>query len=200
MFVQAVSEKTILRNRPTRNKNCLWWPCLVMDRNKMSNLYKEPSIDASYQVSVNLGKVFQRRRFKCEKLTDGQQTPSDDKVTKDHMNFGQMSWKSIKLSRKPSNEHSYQLWFQRKRHLWPLVSCVYFFRSTKKHKHSRRPSNEYSYQGWFQWTVYDPVVSEKIMGLLCSWSYDSWIYNYPISAYHHKHCEFDPNSAKNKIL
>jgi hypothetical protein len=35
----------------------------VMDRNKMSNLYREPSIDASYQVSVHLAKRFQRRRF-----------------------------------------------------------------------------------------------------------------------------------------
>jgi hypothetical protein len=30
----------------------------------MSNLYREPSIDASYQVSVHLAKQFQRRRFK----------------------------------------------------------------------------------------------------------------------------------------
>jgi hypothetical protein len=29
----------------------------------MSNLYREPSIDASYQVSVHLAKWFQRRRF-----------------------------------------------------------------------------------------------------------------------------------------
>jgi hypothetical protein len=36
----------------------------------MSNLYREPSIDASYQVSVHLAERFQRRRFKCEKLTD----------------------------------------------------------------------------------------------------------------------------------
>jgi hypothetical protein len=34
-----------------------------MDRDKMSNLYREPSIDASYQVSVHLAKRFQRRRF-----------------------------------------------------------------------------------------------------------------------------------------
>jgi hypothetical protein len=39
-----------------------------------------PSIDASYQVSVHLAEGFQRRRLKCEKLTDdGQQTPSDGK-------------------------------------------------------------------------------------------------------------------------
>jgi hypothetical protein len=36
----------------------------------MSNLYIGSSIDASYQVSVNLALRFQRRRVKCEKLTD----------------------------------------------------------------------------------------------------------------------------------
>jgi hypothetical protein len=35
----------------------------VNDRHKMSNPYREPSIDASYQVSVHLTKRFQRRRF-----------------------------------------------------------------------------------------------------------------------------------------
>jgi hypothetical protein len=34
-----------------------------MDRDKMSNRYSGPSIDASYQVSVHLAKQFQRRRF-----------------------------------------------------------------------------------------------------------------------------------------
>jgi hypothetical protein len=36
---------------------------LLMDRDKMSILYREPSIDASYQVSVHLAKQFQRRKF-----------------------------------------------------------------------------------------------------------------------------------------
>jgi hypothetical protein len=35
----------------------------VNDRDKMSNPYREPSIDASYQVSVDLAKRIQRRRF-----------------------------------------------------------------------------------------------------------------------------------------
>ena len=60
-FVQAVSEQKILRNRLIRNKNCLWWPCLLMDQEKISNLYRGPSIDVSYQVSVYLAKRFQRR-------------------------------------------------------------------------------------------------------------------------------------------
>ena len=52
-------------NRPIRNKNCLWWPCLVMDHNKMGFINTEPFIhvDASYQVSVHMTKQFQRRRF-----------------------------------------------------------------------------------------------------------------------------------------
>ena len=45
-------------------------PVAAMDRDEMSNLYRRPSIDASYQVSVQLAEGFQRRRLKCEKLTD----------------------------------------------------------------------------------------------------------------------------------
>jgi hypothetical protein len=52
------------RNQPIRNKNCLWWPCLLTDRDEMSNFYRGHAIDASYQVSVHLAKRFQRRRFK----------------------------------------------------------------------------------------------------------------------------------------
>jgi hypothetical protein len=32
--------------------------------------HRGPSIDASYQVSLHLAEGFQRRRLKCEKLTD----------------------------------------------------------------------------------------------------------------------------------
>jgi Zn-finger protein len=56
-------EETIFRNQPIRNKNCLWWPCLLMNRDDMSNLYRGLSIDASYQVSVHLARRFQRRRI-----------------------------------------------------------------------------------------------------------------------------------------
>ena len=72
--------KRFFRNRPIINKNCLWRPCLLTDQNEMSILYRGPSIDASYQVSVHLAKGFQRWRLKCEKLThDGGRTPSDGK-------------------------------------------------------------------------------------------------------------------------
>jgi hypothetical protein len=79
-FGQEVSEKKIFKNRPIRNKTCLWWSCLLMVHDEMSNLYRGPSIDAPYQVSVHLAEEFQRRGLKCEKLTDDRQrTPSDGK-------------------------------------------------------------------------------------------------------------------------
>ena len=55
--------RRFFRNQPIRNKNCLLRPCLLMDRDEMSTLYRGPPIDASYQVSVHLAKQFQRRRF-----------------------------------------------------------------------------------------------------------------------------------------
>jgi hypothetical protein len=36
---------------------------LLTDQDEMSNLYRGPSIDAFYQVSVQLAKQFQGRRF-----------------------------------------------------------------------------------------------------------------------------------------
>jgi hypothetical protein len=34
--------------------NCLWRSCLLSDRDEMSNRYRGPSIDASYEVSIHL--------------------------------------------------------------------------------------------------------------------------------------------------
>jgi hypothetical protein len=58
-----------------------------MDQDEMSNLYRGPSIDASYQISVHLAVGFQRRRLKCEKLKDdGCQV-----MAKAHVAFGKVS-------------------------------------------------------------------------------------------------------------
>jgi hypothetical protein len=57
-FGQAVSEEKNFLNQPIRNKSRLWWPCLLTDRDEMSNLYRGYSIDASYQVSVHLAEEF----------------------------------------------------------------------------------------------------------------------------------------------
>jgi hypothetical protein len=68
-LTKRFQRKRFFRNQLIRNKNCLWWPCLLTDWDEMSNLHRGPSINASYQVSVHLAKGFQRRRLKCEKLT-----------------------------------------------------------------------------------------------------------------------------------
>ena len=86
-FVKVVSEEKIFLNQPIRNKNCLWRPSLLMDRDEMSILYRGPSIDASYQVSVHLAEGFQRRRLKCEKLTDDR----CQVMAKAHIAFGKVS-------------------------------------------------------------------------------------------------------------
>ena len=64
MFVNGIGTKWVLfiEDRPQmlptkfqiiwpsgfRGEELLWWPCLLMDWDGMSNLYREPSIDASY--------------------------------------------------------------------------------------------------------------------------------------------------------
>jgi hypothetical protein len=55
-FGQTVSEEKNLKNHPIRNKNRLWRPCLLMDWEKNSIIYRGPHIDDTYQVSVHLAK------------------------------------------------------------------------------------------------------------------------------------------------
>ena len=67
-LAKRLQRKSCIRNRPTRNKNCLWWPCLLMDWDKMSTCNRGLSIDASYQVSVHLAKRFQKKRIKNQPI------------------------------------------------------------------------------------------------------------------------------------
>jgi hypothetical protein len=47
-LAKLCQSRRFFRNWPIRNKKRLWWPCLLMDRDGMSNIYRGPSIDASY--------------------------------------------------------------------------------------------------------------------------------------------------------
>ena len=67
--------RIFFRNQPISNKNCLWWTCLLTDRDEMSILYRGPSIAATYQVSVHLTKRFQRRRFFYESTNQQHELP-----------------------------------------------------------------------------------------------------------------------------
>ena len=44
-FGQAVSEEKNIEIPPIRNKNRLWWPCFLMNRDRRSNLNRGLSID-----------------------------------------------------------------------------------------------------------------------------------------------------------
>ena len=39
-LVKRLQRIRFFRNQPIRNKNCLWRPCFITDRDEMSNLYK----------------------------------------------------------------------------------------------------------------------------------------------------------------
>jgi hypothetical protein len=62
-WARQFQRRRFFRYRPIRNKNYLWWPCLLTDQDDMSNLHRGNSIDASRHASINLAKQFQRRRF-----------------------------------------------------------------------------------------------------------------------------------------
>jgi hypothetical protein len=56
-LAKQFQRRRFFRNQPIKNKNCLWKPCLLTDWDEMSNPYRGPSIDASYQVTVHLVKL-----------------------------------------------------------------------------------------------------------------------------------------------
>ena len=43
-LARQFQRRNVFRYRPIRNKNCLWWPCLLTDRDEMSNLHRGHSI------------------------------------------------------------------------------------------------------------------------------------------------------------
>jgi hypothetical protein len=63
-LAKRFQRRRLFRNQPIRNKNCLWWPCLLVDRDEMSNRNGGLSIDASYQVSVHMAKRFRGEESK----------------------------------------------------------------------------------------------------------------------------------------
>jgi hypothetical protein len=67
-LTKQFQRRRFFNNQPIRNKNRLWRPCLLTDWDEMSNLYRGPSIDASYHVSIHLAKRFQSKKSSPLKL------------------------------------------------------------------------------------------------------------------------------------
>ena len=73
-FGKSVSEDKIFRNRPIRNKNCLWQPYLLMDQNEMSNFIEVTSHNCilpsfgSFGKAVSEDKIFQKSTSQKQEL------------------------------------------------------------------------------------------------------------------------------------
>ena len=150
-LAKQFSEEKIFRNQPIRNKNCLWRPCLLTDRDEMSNLYRGPSKDVSYLVTVHLAKRFQRRRIKNQPIRNKNRLWRPCLLTdRDEMSI---------IYRGPSIDVSYQVSvhlakrFQRRRYLKICqsetnlpVAAMFVNGSDEMSKLYRGPSIDASYQ------------------------------------------------------
>ena len=93
-----------------------------MDQEEISNLWRGPSIDASYQVSSHLAKWFQRKRFKCEKLTDRRQT-TDAKW------WQKLTWSLVRWAK---NEKKIFNWIDRMWFRLLILKCLLDIRNLGK--------------------------------------------------------------------
>jgi hypothetical protein len=98
-LAMRLQRRRFFRNRPTKNKNCLWQPCLLMYHDEMSNLNRGPSI-----ALVHLAMRLQRRRFFRNRPTRNKNCLWQQCLLTYH---DEMS----NLYRRPSIDASYQLQF-----------------------------------------------------------------------------------------
>jgi hypothetical protein len=82
-LVKRFQRRRFFRNHPIRNKNCLWWPYLLTDRDEMSNHNRGLSIDTSYQVSGHRQFLFLIGRFL--KIFSETTLPNEQKLGRKHI-------------------------------------------------------------------------------------------------------------------
>jgi hypothetical protein len=79
-WLGGVSDKKILlKFQPMRTHYGPWQPCRISNQHQKHKSGRGPSNEHFWQVWFNSVQWFQRRRFKCEKLTDGQRMLTHDK-------------------------------------------------------------------------------------------------------------------------
>ena len=71
--------RRFLKFQPIRTRYWPWQPCWISDLHQKHKSSRGPSNEHLWQVWLKSVQWFQRRRVKCEKLTDGQRTLTHDK-------------------------------------------------------------------------------------------------------------------------
>ena len=72
-MAKQFQRRRFFRNRSIRNKNCMWWPCLLTDRDEMSNLQRTfhrcflPSFD-SFGQAVSEEKILFKSTYQKQEL------------------------------------------------------------------------------------------------------------------------------------
>jgi hypothetical protein len=70
-----------------------WQACWISNQHQKHKSGRGPSNEHFWQVWLKSVQRFQRRKFKCEKLTDGRLH-----MTKAHMAYGQVSKKTMNIT------------------------------------------------------------------------------------------------------
>jgi hypothetical protein len=102
-----------------------WQPCWISNQHQKHKSGRGPSSEHFWQVWLISVQQFQRRRFKCEKLTDGRTTTNDKSShglwpgELKKLNSAEVAilifidcHKKLKITIGPSNEHSYNITIQ----------------------------------------------------------------------------------------
>ena len=62
-------------NRPISNKNCMWWPCVLTNQDRMNTFYSRSYIDASYEDMVYLDQSVSEERIFKKSATQKEELP-----------------------------------------------------------------------------------------------------------------------------
>jgi hypothetical protein len=81
----------VIKFQPMRTHYGPWQPCWILNQHQKHKSGRGPSNEHFWQVWLKSVQRFQRRRFKCEKLTDGRRDYGRLPMTKAHMAYGQVS-------------------------------------------------------------------------------------------------------------
>jgi hypothetical protein len=148
-----------------------WQPCWISNQHQKHKSGRGPSSEHFWQVWLKSVQRFQRRRFKCEKLTDGR-TLTHDKSS--HGLWpGELKTNYLTL-RSKSHEGHYGMWHTA---LWSCTHWIFSSESTWQIEPKR--DMIWMFIEWFPTKTYVVVSKEGVSILYMDFNYVTK-YNWPI--------------------